>query len=179
VFRSAAISHSRRAAAIEAGRRKKTNTLGEKTMQCPTCGSDHTQRLEVAFHGGTHTIETKSKSYTPGAVKWASVGADTKTTGTTMSALAMKAAPPPKKRYKQLLIMFGIGLFAVPISAQALLPEQLSWIAGLLIWVWLIGFVYLTVQTFIFNWKVWPQLYRQWEQTWHCNKCGTIYFHED
>jgi len=144
-------------------------------MQCPNCGSDHTQRLEVAYQIGTQVIETNSKSYSRGAIEWASVAAARKTTGTSMSTLAMKASPPPKKRYKNLLIGFGIGFFVLPILAQALLPEYLSWIGFFIALVWVIGFGYLATQTFHFNWKVWPELYRQWMQTWHCNKCGTIY----
>lgn len=144
-------------------------------MQCPNCGSDHTQRLEVAFQSGTRVIETKTKHYSRGAIEWASAASTGKTTGTSMSALAMTAAPPPKKRYKHLAIGFVIGFFAVPMSAELLLPKSLAWVASVLALVWIIDFGYLVVQTFRFNWKVWPELYRQWMQTWHCNKCGTIY----
>jgi hypothetical protein len=81
-------------------------------LRCPACTSENTQRLEVAFDGGTQDIESKSRS-----IGLASVGgnlgiggATTKTKGRSQSVLAQKAAPPAKKSIKWAVLLAFFGL---------------------------------------------------------------------
>lgn len=133
-------------------------------MQCTQCNSDNTQRLSVIYQSGTQNISTTSRTYGGGGGSGFGLGAATTTTsGTAQSYLATKAAPPPKKSYKMLLLIvpgIAIGAFAENMLIAAIIG----------------GFgAFLCYKSYRYNKDVYPGLRAIWLKSWHCNKCGTIY----
>jgi len=141
------------------------------SMQCNKCGSENTQRLQVAFEGGTQDISATSHTAGVGSIggKLGLSGAVTKTSGTQQSVLAQKAAPPPKAPLKPGvgLIVFGLIMMSF-VGGFWFVTFGLASIAGG-------GYMIFKAQQF--NSKEWPALYQRWLESWLCHKCGHIYHH--
>lgn len=132
-------------------------------MQCPKCNSDNTQRLSVIYQSGTQHISTTSRTYGGGGGSGFGVGgASTTTSGTSQSYLASKAAPPKKKP-----LALAIGIIVV-----GFLAFYVQFLLALLI---LAAGGFLAYKAFRYNKEVYPGLRQEWQRSWHCNKCGTIY----
>lgn len=136
-------------------------------MQCEKCGSENTQRLEVAFEGGTQSITAKSHTAGVGSISGALglSGSVTKTSGTSQSALAKKAAPPIKKSFIWPVIGVFVGVLCLGGSATATMFGLLLMAAG----------GYFGYTAFQFNTQQWPSMYNYWLESWLCHKCGHIY----
>lgn len=137
-------------------------------MQCPSCGSDHCQRLEVVYDDGTQNIRTTSHTAGAGLAggMYGAGGATTTTTGKSQSRLAGKAAPPPKRRYAAALLGGGMGLIGLFNASQG------WWLVSLV----MVGVcAYFLYRAFRFNTGQWPALYRHWLDQWICHRCGHIY----
>ena len=137
-------------------------------MQCTKCNSDNTQRLEVVFENGTQNINTNSHSAGAGfGGSFGVGGVTTKTSGTSQSIVGGKAAPPPEKSYKWPAIFMFIGFCFAGSGAGFT-----SYAVGLPI-IAIGGF--FGYRAFQYNSTEWPPLYQLWQESWLCNKCGTIY----
>lgn len=139
-------------------------------MNCPKCGSEHTQRLEIIYENGTHAIDTKSGTIGAGfGGGFGAGGAKTQTKGTSQSTLAKKAAPPEKKSH---LFWLLCGFFSFAVFAQ---NQIASYLIGLLL---LVLAFFLAKTTIEYNSKEYPKLRKDWENSWMCQKCGNIYIHD-
>jgi hypothetical protein len=140
-------------------------------MNCPSCGSDNTQRLEIIFEQGTNNIETTSKTkIRPTFSVLSTAKAKTRTSGVSMSKSAQKAAPPAKRPYKVPAIVLLVGLVVLsrslnPFSALGLLLSLAALGVG--------GFLLFTAIQF--NRTSWLEEYATWEKGWMCNKCGNTF----
>ncbi len=136
-------------------------------MQCEKCGSENTQKLEMAFDGGTQGISTTSHTAGVGSLSGALGlgGSITKTSGTAMSVLAQKASPPAKRKLKAPIVSLVIGLLVVGGGGVATAIGLAALAAG----------GYFGYTAFQFNSTVWPDLYAEWQESWLCHKCGNIY----
>ncbi|BDI07342.1 hypothetical protein [Sphaerotilus microaerophilus] len=142
-------------------------------MKCPQCGSDTTQRLQVVHEQGTQLINTTSNTVGTGfnASPLASLGlagARTKTTGTAQSAMAQRAAPPP--RYP---VVAGLGV--VLFGLLCLAGDGWAKLGGLAL---MATGLYASHWAHAYNREKWPALYARWESSWLCSKCGCIYVQE-
>jgi len=137
-------------------------------MICPNCGSDNTQRLEVIYDSGTSNINTTGVTSGVGLARGLGGGAAvTKTSGVSRTTMAVKAAPPIKKKWIFLALIAFVVLL-VGISSGS--------IGGILFGVGLAGGAgYLCYKMSIYNNHVWPGLYQTWLRSWMCNKCGATY----
>lgn len=138
-------------------------------MKSPKCESENTQRLEVAFQGGTQDISTTSKSVGVGIGSRGRIGFGggvTKTSGQSQSILAQKATPPARKPYKEpiIIILGGVLFFSIGQVSGIVMGLAAVGISG-----------YLIYSRFQFNSQEWPKLYQHWSESWLCHKCGGIY----
>ncbi|APC96479.1 hypothetical protein [Francisella frigiditurris] len=136
-------------------------------MNCTSCNSENTQRLEVIYEDGTQHIHTKSK--TAGTSLFNPIGglfgAKTTTKGVSMSSAAKKAAPPIKKSFGWPIIMIIAGIICFNGTIGVILIGLLLIASG--------GF--LGYKNFKYNSEIFPPLYSNWLNSWMCNKCGSIF----
>jgi hypothetical protein len=136
-------------------------------MQCSKCSSDNTQRLEVVYESGTQNINTRSNSVGVGfSGKLGVGGATTKTQGTSQTTIAQKASPPSKKPFKLGIAAAIFGMFFLGSGSLGAVAFGVAIIAGG-------GYMIYSAMTY--NKTEWPPLYKYWQESWLCNKCGSIY----
>lgn len=140
-------------------------------MNCPKCKSENVQTLQMVHNQGTSISSSESKTHAGGFLDIIpSVKAKTKTSGVSYSKLALKAQAPEKKK----IIVSG----GIVILAALLFPLQFESfsIISLLIHVGIIGICgKITYDRLKFNKEEWPALMNEWENSWMCHKCGSIF----
>jgi len=139
-------------------------------MNCPSCQTDNTQRLQIIYEGGTHNISLTSQSVGMAGGSNEGTGAGlvtTSTSGTSISQLAQKCAPPPKKSQSWPITLGTIGVFMFLFSNGLHIMFSAFGLIGLAL--------FLAKRNRAYNTTVWPPLYATWQRSWHCNRCGTIY----
>jgi len=148
---------------------------------CPACKSQNTQRLSTVHMSGLSQF-----SAVTGGIGWTGAPAigGAWTTGTSQTQLSAIAAPPPKKSYRNgLLLLFLSPLVAAIVAEVAfliaqrvfgttLIYEQLATISffGLEI-----GAIALLLRVFAFNKNIWPRLLREWQISFLCRRCGQVF----
>lgn len=135
-------------------------------MQCDKCGSKHTQRLEVVYNEGISSSTSESISGGIGFNGGFGVGAmKTKGTGTSQSAISNMAAPPKARSFTEINILLCLGTIpALSMTLPGFLISGLFWI-----------FCYVSRRNIArFN-QAHRELYREWQESWLCRKCGNVY----
>lgn len=131
-------------------------------MQCTQCNSDNVQRLSLVYEQGTQNISATSRTTTSYGFGQGFSRGTTTTTGKSQSITAMKAAPPNKKKIIIPIVLIVAGLFLM--KQGELWALIISAVGGFLFYFY-----------FKYNRNVYPRLYADWENSWLCNRCGTIY----
>ena len=138
---------------------------------CTKCGSDNVQRLEVIFDHGTSDVNTSSKTV------WVGIGggglgiggAKTKTSGTSQSVMAQKAAPPLKKKMVFWVVMVLVGIMMTTGFQSGSMGMGFGGVALLALG----GYMIYTVV--LYNKNEYTALYQTWLNAWMCNKCGEVF----
>lgn len=141
-------------------------------MNCPTCKSDNTQRLQIIYESGTHHISMSSSSV---GQTYGDYGAPstvtTTTTGTSVSQLAGKCSPPLKSSLAFAVSLGTAAMIVWMFSNSFSNPGGMKILAvggfGVAVFLFKRARAYNTIQ--------WPPLYETWKRSWHCNRCGAIY----
>jgi len=139
-------------------------------MECPQCKSDNVQKLSIIYQLGTQKINTSSRSFGSGVGggRGGFIGgfgsSSTTTTGTSQSLIAKMAAPPAKKTYVATVILFLIGGIILATGSYIFI--------GLLL---IGGGGFMAYKDYNYNQNEWPPINKNWQNSWHCNKCGEIY----
>lgn len=127
-------------------------------MQCQKCHSENTQALSVVYAQGTKHVSAGVSGL--GRSR-------TKTEGTSISAMAQRAAPPKKRE---------ISVTIVIVCISMLLFVNMHGIQAKVLWGVCIGVcVWYLVRAISYNKNEFPGQWRRWNESWICNKCGTIY----
>jgi hypothetical protein len=136
-------------------------------MQCNQCGSDHTQRLQMVFEGGTHAISSISHTTDIGSLSGALGISDsvTRTSGVSRSVLVQKMAPPEKRNLSAVFLLTLIGFLCLRGSTGFIMGGLAMMAVGL----------YGLYNSIRFNRESWPRLYQRWLNSWLCHKCGNVY----
>ncbi|MDA8332731.1 MAG: hypothetical protein M0027_16295 [Candidatus Dormibacteraeota bacterium] len=155
-------------------------------MECPTCHSDDTQAVPVAYHAGVSNIETTSHSGAKlgvglvGGQLGVGVlgGGRTKTQGVSLTNQAQQLAPPEEMRPTYRLNRRW--LWGILVLVVASLLSSISVILGIAV---LLGFA-----VWLFSWRhsqsekakaynrdVLPGLLARWNRSWFCRRCGCIF----
>jgi len=148
-------------------------------MKCPGCGAENSQRLEVAYQGGTSIIETTSRSSSSGA-SFGGTGAGlwsgsstTETSGTSQTKLAARASPPEKSPYFPWVITFIIAYLVIGFAGR----KHWGWTTlGVIVMVACVAACFFSYR---FNRMVWPGRYKNWLESWVCHACGKIFHQSD
>jgi len=148
---------------------------------CPGCKSQNTQRLSTVHMSGLSQF-----SAVTGGIGWTGSPAigGAWTTGTSQTQLSAIAAPPPKKTYRSGLLLLFLSPLVAAIVAEAafliaqrvfgrtLIYEQLPTISFFALE---IGAITLLVRVFAFNKNIWPRMFREWQVSFLCRRCGRIF----
>jgi hypothetical protein len=158
-------------------------------FSCPNCGSERTRTLPIIHASGTSTVRLTS------------IYVDTDedvgvipSYGKSQTAAARMAAPPAKKEavtagffgwiLLSALLCF-IALFVYFINQSGNESEQADqqlWAIGILFSVWLVSWIIPLIPRMQtareYNENTLPKLMREWEQSFACERCGTIFLPE-
>lgn len=128
-------------------------------MQCPRCQGPDFQALSFIFQSGLTYNQSSSSGV--GGLAGGGVGAyGGKIKGTSTTALAMRAAPPVKKKYGWFIGLAIVSFFFVSSYAAASLGVAL--------------FGFLAYRQIKWNKTTWPGLYDGWLHQFMCTRCGSI-----
>lgn len=139
-------------------------------LTCPKCKSENTQKLSAIVASGTSRSQSQSIGSMGGTVGGSMAFGMTSSTTTTQtqSELAKKLAAPAKKR--TILVLVGFGFLVL-----------LSWgmfgkILGTLGAVALGYFGWMLYQkNTAYNANVLPGLLDEWNQSFYCHRCETVF----
>ena len=149
------------------GRGPQMEAVGRNnSYQCDRCGSTNVVAAPVIYEQGTRTYSGTFNS------------------GISKSQAAIGAAPPDARSYRRPLLLWGTGLCFSLFWGFAGLTRLLEhsqtssalqtvvtvlFLAGVLF----LGGMLLSLRRVArYNREVYPQLHRQWEQTFICRRCG-------
>jgi hypothetical protein len=151
-------------------------------MRCPKCNSDDCTKFSLVYLNGISDIRTKSRGRgfdfgeMAGAFSFRS-----RARGTVQTRLSKIAGPPRKLPYRHVLFGWGLGL------------SILYWLFGYLVWLHEISAVrsvalfpqyahaYSGLALFVlaslwwYNHQVSPQVFRRWECSFTCERCGSTF----
>lgn len=145
-------------------------------MVCPSCSSTDLKKLSFVYASGTYD----GKGLNRGLVLSADgpgvhIG---RSRGTYQSKLSQIAAPPKKRSFVKAILFWLAGMVVVAILSRNLLhslprnqARELDNLAGL---VYLLILPILLVWIFWYNRRVYPELFRQWDSRFMCQRCGAI-----
>lgn len=138
-------------------------------MNCPTCQSDNTQRLQIIHQAGTQ-YSTSTSSSTVTSLGPSSAGPSqisTTTIGRSSTLLADKCAPPAQRSttWAVTLISAGVSVYLFSKTPWISLCAAVTAVAGIVV----------LIRCRRYNNVAWPPLYQVWLRQWHCNRCGHVY----
>ena len=146
-------------------------------VECPDCGSDNWQRIELAYMAGT-SGHTGMALFTGGG------GMDVGIlSGTSRTQFADSIAPPMKRtaglgQFFGVIggISFSVGgvvMAAKPDNALDQIPfGEIALVAGVV----LIGiFLLFARNSHLYNKNKWPLLFDEWRRHFVCLKCGCVW----
>ena len=151
------------------------------SFSCPTCGSQNTQLLSTAYMSGLSQFSAVTSG-----IGWARAPMIGRgwTSGTSQTQLSAMSAPPPKKSYRNgLLLLFLSPLLAAIVAEAVFLIVQRMFGAGLIyeqlatISFFGLEIVAITalLRAFAFNKNIWPGLLREWQMSFLCRRCGQVF----
>ncbi|HEX7241525.1 MAG TPA: hypothetical protein VF263_14705 [Longimicrobiaceae bacterium] len=140
-------------------------------LRCTACGSDNVRRLAIIYREGMAVLNARMGGVGAGGGGLAVGGAAT--VGTQQSLASMGAAPPEKMSVKgaAALLAAGAVLFLASLGAGAV-PGAVGGLvvaAGGLLWVQRVR---------AYNQVRFPELYREWENTFTCRRCAHTFVWE-
>lgn len=139
-------------------------------LTCEACKSENIQKLSLVYEGGLTQLKGSQTGIGFG------IGGDggaigigsSKLKGTNQSVLSKKAAPPSRKKPFKVGFFYLLGAWLVYQFAPGNLAIVLLLIAGGAI------HVFANVR---YNRRVFPGLFRTWDASFLCLKCGMISAH--
>lgn len=144
--------------------------------KCPSCGSDHVQKLSLVYLNGIGNMKGTTIGIGLGGVYGGLVG------GTTQTALSQIASPPKKKWViRRFLIIFTImnAYFNFELFRSINTGVQgLYWSYVLLMLVCFIVPIFYAIRGFFFNKNIYPTIYYLWDKKFLCLKCSNWFYLE-
>lgn len=142
-------------------------------LACPKCATPDVRKLPLIFREGLSSVDTRTRAVGVAAGRGAVLGA--RTQGTSQTVLSQGASPPVPRDTG------GAALATLVIAG--VLGVIFGQTHALLGWVAFIGGAFLLHRFLVGPIKLWnavefPKLYRRWENTFLCTRCGERFVHE-
>lgn len=125
------------------------------------------KRLSLVFREGLSTLDTTTAEIRAGVSRPKNLGvAAARTAGMSQTALSLSASPPQPKNIIRPASMCALaGLVA--------LASMSAFSLGTVIWIGLFfAAVYVVRERINYNAHIFPSVLRDWENTFHCNRCA-------
>jgi hypothetical protein len=149
-------------------------------LRCPKCNSNNLKKVSLAYQEGTYRVDTRSRIR---GLLFAGGGPDilvgrATTRGSQQSALSKRLSPPSKWSYMKLILWSGIAtLIALVIYVQHVMwsPVPASSLPAKL-YALFAPFIFLFLAAIIWrhNHLTYQQKYAQWNESFICERCGTV-----
>jgi hypothetical protein len=142
-------------------------------LACPRCATPDVRKLPLIYREGLSSVDTRTHGVGVGGGGGAVGGA--RTQGVSQTVLSQGAAPPAQKEtggatFGALVIA---GVFAMFLGQVHAVLGWLAFAGGfLLLYKFMVGPLNL------WNAVEFPKLYRRWENTFLCTRCGERFVHE-
>ena len=136
-------------------------------LECPNCRSTDLKRIFLVYAAGVHDTRGRFIASLPGSASGLFFG---RYRGASQSRLSKIVAPPVRAPYFLPIVLWLFGFFVV--IAFGSLGKLSSLMALISVGYNLLLPVYLIAALF-YNWFVRPTKYRNWENTFLCQRCAT------
>ena len=145
--------------------------MSENVFECPYCQSENIQSYNIAYASGFSNVSGVTTGVGVGMSGRVGVGVGN-TVGTQQTVLSMMATPPKKKSTTSLFIMGTLGIyFGLGLVLLVSGLSKSNWSLLLYIGAYAI-LIYAIHRRTVWNRTVYPQLWRDWERTYICLRCG-------
>jgi hypothetical protein len=147
-------------------------------IECPDCGSDDWQRIELAYNAGTSCITGSAVLAGGGGLSAGLLS------GTTRTRFAESIAPPAKYSVDGVQMLGVIGL-AGSIGGPAIMSifqhesdndlfqiGKVLLIAGLCV---VVPAIIAGIVISSYNSRKWPRLFAEWRRHYVCLRCGCVW----
>ncbi|MBW4676087.1 MAG: hypothetical protein KME52_19305 [Desmonostoc geniculatum HA4340-LM1] len=135
---------------------------------CSKCQSDNIRKLSLIYQENViHTTSTIRGSI--GSKSTAAYKDETSTT-----SIGKTASPPQKPEFIPIIIVKAIAIEWVIFMILSSI-FQASFLAGLSLLIGLPLYLFWTLQKNIKYSRIYPKLYQKWENSFMCQRCGTIF----
>ncbi len=131
-------------------------------LTCQKCGSLNLRKLSLVYESGRAVSHSTSSGAGIG-IGFGGIGVGVgggSGRTTTHTTTSLRAAPPPKKRWG---VFIGLAIICMFLTS-------VSWV----FWLGPVVFGFLIRQAAAFDRNVWPSLYRQWDASYLCDRCGCM-----
>lgn len=157
-------------------------------MNCPDCQAEDIQKIEVIYLKGAGTFNSLGASISQGN------GIGLNMTQGGMSSLLAKKLEPPKpkienKDYRNFLDLSNTFIVIAILIFIGIISERIWNYAFVLLFIpCALAFIFrelyktrknLFEESRNYNKTIFPKLYKEWKNSWYCNKCGNIFHTEE
>ncbi|HEX8831235.1 MAG TPA: hypothetical protein VF705_08730, partial [Longimicrobium sp.] len=142
-------------------------------LACPKCATPDVRKLPLIYREGLSSVDTRTHGVGVGAGGVAVGGA--RTQGMSQTVLSQGASPPVQKDTG--------GATVATLVIAGVLGLLFGQTHALLGWVAFAGGAFLLYRFLVGPLNLWnavefPKLYRRWENTFLCTRCGERFVHE-
>jgi hypothetical protein len=152
-------------------------------LRCPKCSSTDLKKLSLAYQEGLFHVNTRTRML---GFLFASGGPDVvvgraTTRGVQQSALSKSLVPPAKWSYLKLILWSAAISFVALVAYVRVVmtspPPVSSFPVKIYVVVAPLVFILLFVSIWHHNHSSYQRQYAQWDQSFICERCGTISQH--
>jgi hypothetical protein len=152
------------------------------SIQCPNCRSEDLVRTSIVYAEGLSDLDAQTRAI---GMAFAGPGPTlgfgrARTSGTLQTRLSKQASPPRKWRYRYIVIAWILGLLVSEILlgyvAGLMRTPEIQFEQQLVHLGWAYSALALVALSifWMFNRILLPTIYRRWEDSLMCRRCGNI-----
>jgi hypothetical protein len=153
-------------------------------LRCPQCSSTDLRKVSLAYQEGLFRVDTRTRML---GFLFASGGPDVivgraTTSGVQQSALSKSIAPPTKWSYMKLIFWSAVISFVALVAYVRVVMTSPPPVSSLPVKIYVAVAPFVFIFLFILTWRHNHSTYRQersqWNDSYICNRCGTVSRHD-
>src|SRR5258707_4053128 len=149
-------------------------------LRCPKCSSTELKKVSLAYQEGLFHVDTRTRML---GLLFASGGPDVMvgratTSGVQQSALSKSLVPPTKWSYMKLILWSAAISFVALLAYVRVVMTSPPPVSSLPVKIYAVVaplvFIFLFILTLRHNHSTYQQKYAQWNESFICERCGTV-----